>query len=317
MSKKRIGILTAAIFFTALMLIFAIASNNTRAYSKECYYFDTYNYITVYGKKDYKKLDDVISKIAYYDSLFDKDREGSDIYNINHSQNKPVTVSEDTYKMLEKAYEFCDESNGAADITVEPLMNLWGFENDGQIRTEVPTDSEIEKSLFLIDYKNLILSENNTVILEGENTKIDVGFIAKGYIADCIKEYMESIGIKRGLISLGGNILAIGQKPFDKPYIIGVRDPENKSESLREIEIDDESLVTSGTYERFIEIDGTRFHHILDINTGYPVENGINGVTVKAKSSADADALSTICLILGEEKSRPILERHNAEAVFY
>lgn len=317
MTKKRIAVIIAVLLLAAVLIYIIIASEENRTYKKECYFFDTYNCITVYSYNDYKKLDDVISELSRYDRLFDKDTESGDIYKINHSDGKPVIVEADTYKLLEEAYAFCSESKGAADITVAPLMDLWGFESNEEPRTELPSDSEINDALKLIDFNNVKLLGNNTVQLIGEGTRIDVGFIAKGYIADRIKEYMITLGIDRAVLSLGGNILAIGQKPLGKPYVIGIKDPMDSSNLIGEVSLSDESLVTSGTYERYITIGGVEYHHILDTSTGYPVSNGINGVTVKASSSAEADALSTICLILGQEDSMYILENHNAKAYFY
>lgn len=314
--ERRIFISTISAFFLLTVIFFCIFGPK-RSFEYSYYYYDTYSKITVYKYSDYQKLAGIDSKLAYYDSIFNKDYESSDIYRINNAKGEPVTVNDDTYHLLEAAYEFCNETGGAADITIAPLMDVWGFETDDSKRETLPSDSEISDALKLIDFRNVKLLGNNTVKLEGEGTKIDIGFIAKGYISDRIKDYMLSIGIESAMISLGGNIQAVGTKSFGQPFTVGVKKPYNQSEIISEIKVSDESVSTSGTYERYLIIDKLKYHHILDVNTGYPVTNGLDGVTVKAKSAADADALSTICLILGEEKSRPILERHNAEAIFY
>ncbi len=314
MKNKSTKIIFSIIISAVLFCLFVFFNSSQKTYTKEGYYFDTYNFITVYSKKDSKNLDKLMNKLAYYDRLFDRNNEASDIAKINLSNQKPVTVQSETYELLQIAYDYCEESNGAADITIAPVLNVWNFENG---RDTLPSESEINEALELTDYKNLKFLGDNTVLLEGEDTKIDLGFIAKGYIADKIKEEMIAMGIDKALISLGGNILVIGQKGKNKPFVIGVRDPENQNNTIAETELSNESLVTSGTYERYVEIDGIKYHHILDTATGFPVSSSIKAVTVKAPSSVDADALSTICLILGEEKSQNILQRHNATAIFY
>lgn len=315
MKAKKITVALSALIILIVPIVIITINGSGKTYIKQGIYFDTYNEITVYSRKDYQKLDEVFEKLAYYDTLFDRRNENSDIYRLNNSEGKPVSVSEDTYSLLKTACEYCEESNNAVDITIAPVIDLWGFGTDEA--KEVPTDSELNEALMHVDYTTIEFRNKNTVVLSDKDTKIDVGFIAKGYIADCIKEYMISIGIKKAVISLGGNILVIGQKSRNTPFVIGIKDPMNPSEILKTEEVKDESVVTSGTYERYIEIDGKKYHHILDTNTGFPADNGINGVTVKAKNSVDADALSTICLILGEKESEQILKNHNATAIFY
>ena len=149
------------------------------------------------------------------------------------------------------------------------------------------------------------------------NVQVDLGFIAKGFVADKLKEYLVEKGVKSAIISLGGNVVVIGSKPDGSDYNIGIKDPDNPEGIIDSISVSDKSVVTSGTYERYVEYDGVKYHHILNTNTGYPVKTDVKSVTIISDSSLEGDALSTICLILGEEKSKDILEKYNAQAIFY
>ena len=329
MEKKRliqiliILLVTGGIIFAVVML-----GKKGAVLSKGGYFFDTYVQITVYSSKDSKYLDDCLKLCEKYDNLFSPTIEGSDIYNVNNAGTKAVKVNEETYYLLKRALEFCDETNGAVDLTIEPLTKVWGFTHrEGEYAlldpdglnavTNKPSDEEIKEALDKVDYKKIILEDDNYVRLEDDDTGIDLGFIAKGYIADKIKEYLVSQGVKSAVVSLGGNVVVIGSKPDGSDYNIGIKDPGNTGEIIDSIKVSDKSVVTSGTYERYVEYDGIKYHHILDTVTGYPVDNDIKSVTIISDSSLEGDALSTICLILGEDGSKEILNKYNAKAVFY
>ena len=294
-------------------------------YSKDGYYFDTYVNLTVYSSKDSKYLDECLKMCERYDALFSPTIEGSDVYNINHAAGESVKVDPETYYLLQRAIEFCEETDGAVDITIAPLMDTWGLSHESGILSEAgitekkskPTDSKIQDALKNVDYRNVIIEDDYTVRLKNPETRIDLGFIAKGYIADKLKEYLVSKDVKSAIISLGGNVVVIGTKPDGSDYNIGIKDPDNSGEIIESLKANNSSVVTSGTYERYVEYDGIKYHHILDTSTGYPVDNGIKSVTILSDSSLEGDALSTVCLILGEEGSKDILTKYNAEAVFH
>ncbi|MCR4649632.1 MAG: FAD:protein FMN transferase [Lachnospiraceae bacterium] len=314
--KKYIQI----IIILALTIIVAVSAfllpKNNKDYSKEGFYFDTYISIKVYSAKDSKQLDECLKLCERYEKLLSRTLEGSDIYRINNSCGKPVEVDPETYYLLKRALGFCEETNGKVDITIAPLVDEWGFSDKTYSQTEKPDDETINKLVENIDYKNIELSENNIVKLKNPDAKIDLGFIAKGYIADKLKEYLISQDVKSAVISLGGNVLVIGNKPDGSPFAVGIKDPVNTEDISSVIYATDESVVTSGTYERFVEYGGIRYHHILDTETGYPVNNDVLSVTIESQSSLEGDALSTICLILGEEESKNILKKYNAKANF-
>lgn len=317
---KNNRILRIIILVVLMAIIVAIAflmGKRNKPISRDGYYFDTYVNLTVYNQKDAKYLDECLEMCERYEKLFSRTLEGSDIWNVNNSGGEAVSVDQETYYLIERALEFCEETDGAVDLTVAPLVDAWGFNHNDEVRTNKPSDEEIKEVLDKVNYKNVILLDNNMIKLEGEGTKIDLGFIAKGYIADKLKEYLVSKNVKNAIISLGGNIVVIGSKPDGNDYNIGIKDPINFGDIIQSLKVSDKSVVTSGTYERYAEYDGVKYHHILDTKTGYPVDNGVQSVTIVSDSSLEGDALSTICLILGEEDAKKILEKYNSKAYFY
>lgn len=314
--KNVISIVITLLFMSALIFIVFRWSQKENTLVRSGYYFNTYITITGYYTKDEKAIAECLSLCDKYEKLFSRTIKGSDIYNINSSNGEVITVDPETYYLLSKAIEICEETNGAIDITVADLMDLWGFNSSESINS-LPNESDIQELLTHVDYRNIILLEDNKVMLKDPESHIDLGFIAKGYIADKLKEHLLASGVDKAIISLGGNIYVIGQKDENTDFAIGVKDPSKKTDILTKLYVHDTSVVTSGTYERYIEVDGQKYHHILDTKTGYPVNNGIEGVTIICESSMYADALSTTCLILGEENSKDLLNKYNAEAMFY
>lgn len=326
MSKKNLLQILILLLVTAGIIVSVVLTGRKgKSLNKDGYYFDTYVNLTVYSSKDSKYLDECLKMCEKYDALFSPTIEGSDVYNINHAAGKSVKVDPETYYLLQRAIEFCEETDGAVDITIAPLMDTWGLSHESGILSEAgitgnkskPSDIKVQDALKNVDYRNVILEDDYTVRLKNPETRIDLGFIAKGYIADKLKEYLVSKDVKSAIISLGGNVVVIGTKPDGSDYNIGIKDPDNSGEIIESLKVNNSSVVTSGTYERYVEYDGIKYHHILDTTTGYPVDNGIKSVTVLSDSSLEGDALSTVCLILGEEGSKDILTKYNAKAVFH
>jgi len=202
---------------------------------------------------------------------------------------------------LEQALYYCELTDGKIDITVAPLMDLWNF-TEATDETAPPSSAEINALLEHVDYRLVELGENNTVTLKDPDSAIDLGFIAKGFIADQIKEYLLSQGVTSALINLGGNVCAIGNKPDGTAYTVGIQQPFAPAGMTSDVvQVSNSSVVTSGTYERYFTYENIVYHHILDATTGYPVENELTGVTIICGSSTTADALSTTCFVLGPE----------------
>jgi thiamine biosynthesis lipoprotein len=235
-------------------------------------------------------------------------KEGTQIDAINKAAGKnPVKVSEDTFYVIQKSLDFARLTGGVFDSSVGPLVKLW---NIGTDNARVPSATEIEERLDLIDYEKIELDETKkTVFLQRQGMSLDLGAIAKGYAADEIVKIMASHRVKAAVVDLGGNVLVYGQKKDGSPWRIGVQDPaSDRGDYLGLVSGKAMTVVTSGIYERFFSENGVRYHHILDTTTGYPADKGLVSVTIIATSSIDADALSTSVFALGLEKGMELVK---------
>ncbi|MEC9487901.1 MAG: FAD:protein FMN transferase [Halanaerobium sp.] len=233
----------------------------------------------------------------------------SEIIRVNEAAgSKPVQVSEDTFLVLQKGLEYSKLTEGSFDISIGPLVKLWGIGTD---QARVPSADEIKQKLKLVDYQSVLLQpEGQQVYLEEEGMVLDVGGIAKGYAADVTKEIFQEAGIKHAYISIGGNVLVVGNKPDGSPWKIGIQNPYRpRGAYLAIVEVTDSTVVTSGDYERYFEENGVRYHHIIDPATGYPTRNGLKSVSIITHKSLNADALSTGVFVLGIERGLQLLER--------
>ncbi len=274
------------------------------------FFFDTV--ITVTASSDQDTLDGALSLCGKYEKLLSKTIEGSDVWQINHASGATVQVSADTIALLKKSIEISEASGGAFDITVAPAIALWDFTGDKHI---LPDKDALAEAATLIDYRKISI-EGNYVTL-GEGIEVDLGGIAKGYIADKIAEYLWEQGVESGLLNFGGNVLVIGTKPGGEKWSVGVRDPDGEADDyIAAIHVANQAVVTSGVYERGFALDGVWYHHILDTKTGWPVHNGLMSVTIVADNSTLADALSTTCFALGIEEGTKLAEAYAAQAVF-
>lgn len=279
------------------------------------FYLNTVISVTIYGNPSDELFDGCMELAEYYDNMLSRTTPGSDIWNINHSNGSPVTVHEETCSLLNTALSYAEMSDGLVDPTIGTLSILWNFGDENQ--GIVPSESEIADALSHVNYKNVVIS-GSQVSLKDDNACLDLGFIAKGYIADKMKEYLVSNGVKNAIINLGGNVSAIGSRLDGTPYKVGVQKPFAKTgTSALILEIKDKSVVSSGNYERYFEKDGIIYHHILSTENGYPSDSGLSGVTVISEKSVDGDALSTFCFLLGYEKGAALINSlDNVDAVF-
>ncbi|MFG6347545.1 MAG: FAD:protein FMN transferase, partial [Lachnospiraceae bacterium] len=233
---------------------------------------------------------------------------------INNDGSIEFTVSDILYEILEKGLYYSEKSKGVFDITIEPESSLWDFTSDNR---KVPEDTKIKEAVKLTGYKNAAL-EDRKLVLEKPGMGIELGAIAKGFIADKLKEYLKENGVTSGTVNLGGNVLCIGKKPDNSPFRIGIQHPfENRNEVITAVKAEDISVVSSGIYERYFIQDGKMYHHILDPSTGYPYNNGLVAVTIISGKSVDGDALSTTCFAMGLEKGLEFASSlENVYAVF-
>lgn len=283
-------LLLCAAFFTAAGCT-AVPQKNTAV----GFYMDTV--ITLTGYCDEELLREAIGLCAEYEKLLSRTLQGSDIWNVNHAKGEAVSVSDDTIRVLELALEVCGKSGGALDITIAPAVDLWDFKSGEAV---IPAEDDIAAAMERVDYTKVILDGNTVRIPEG--MQIDLGAVAKGYIADKVARFLSDKGVESAALNFGGNVIAMGGKPDGSGWNIGIQDPAAPTgDSAAVLSVQDLSVVTSGVYQRGFDLDGVRYHHILDSETGYPVQNGVASVTIISSESALGDALSTACFAMGRE----------------
>lgn len=331
--KKRISAVAAVLVFGLLLLFFTgrQSSSTDDALTITDYKLNTYVSVTIYDKQKEYVLDECMKLCDKYELIFSRTNPASELYRLNNgllslSKDGYYTVSNELFDVVSIGKKYADLSDNAFSIAMEPLTSLWNF-TDGT--AHIPAISEITDALPLVNSQDILLKEpcqiafskNGTVYTSGTPVNhgmgLDLGAIAKGYIADKLKEYLLSQNVNSALIYLGGNVLCVGSKEA-VPFSIGIEKPfDVNGNTAALLKITDTSVVTSGTYQRYFEKDDTIYHHILDSTTGYPHQNGLTAVTIVTPSSADADALSTTCFSLGLEKGLELLESlENADGFF-
>ena len=311
MNKKH---LFYCFYILIILFLTGCSTKSQEAISKTGIYFDTVIQIDIYDSNNTKLLDRCFEHCETFEQTISRTIETSEIYQINHAKGAPVEVSDVTLELLQKGIEYGDLTNGKFDITIAPLMELWDFKNN---TGDVPEDKDIQKALSHVNYKNIII-EGTRVTLTDPYAAIDLGGIAKGYMADFLKEYLVSEGVKSALINLGGNILTIGSKPNGTPFNLGIQKPfDEQGTTITSVKTIDTSVVSSGVYERYFEADNKLYHHILDTTTGYPCDNELLGVTILSEDSVDGDVLSTSCFVLGlDDGVKLIKSLDGVEAIF-
>ncbi|MFR9065389.1 MAG: FAD:protein FMN transferase, partial [[Clostridium] scindens] len=239
--------------------------------------FDTVISVQIFDSVDEDVLEGCEKLCKKYDSMFSNKIEDSEISRINSAGGNPVEVSKETIKLIKKGIYYSEMSDGVFDITIAPVSNLWDFKAETPL---VPSPEAIAEAVSHVNYENIIIRDN-TVKLTDPHAGIDLGAIAKGYIADRIKDYLEEEGVRHAMINLGGNVLAMGSKLDGSDYNIGIQEPfDETGEPITSVKISDKSVVTSGIYQRYFKADGKIYHHILDPNTGYPCETNLYSVTI-------------------------------------
>lgn len=324
--RKRFGIVMCAVLMVSMMTGCQRSSSEEKV-SKQGFYFDTIIQITLYGTSDGSYIDECFKLAKKYEDLFSNTIATSEISQINDAAGiSSVVVSDDTLELIQKGIEYGDLSDGKFDITIGGLSDMWNFSeiaenassDDNEVDASViPSDTDIADALLHVDYHNVQISGNN-VMLTDPDARLDLGGIAKGYIADKMKEYLKSQDITSGIINLGGNVLTIGEKSDGSDYTVGIQKPFDASgDAVCTLKVNDKSIVTSGIYERYYRVDGQIYHHILDTSTGYPVKNNLYSVTIISDSSCDGDALGTACFALGIDKAKELIASlSNVDAIF-
>lgn len=276
--------------------------------------FDTVIRVEVLDPVDTDVLEGCKKLCKKYDTLFSKTDENSDIVRINTAGGAPVEVASETRELIKKGLYYCELSGGLFDITIGSVSSLWDFKAE---EPAPPSLEALQNALSHVNYKNILI-QDNTVRLTDPNASLDVGAIAKGYIADKIKEYLEEQDVSHAIINLGGNVLTLGTKTDGSKFNIGIQRPFDETGSpITSVKIEDQSVVTTGIYERYFELNDTIYHHVLSPSTGYPCENTLYSVTIITDSSLTADALSTVCFLLGYDRGMNMVKQlENVDAVF-
>ena len=309
--KYRYGLLAIVI---AVMLLCGgcSAEKEVPKVSEVGFYLDTVITLTAYTEND-QLLKDAMEDCGRYEKLLSRTIEGSDVWRINHAKGEPVEVSDDTAAILRCAAWISEKSGGAFDISIAPASTMWDFTSG---ETVLPDAEELAEAATRVDYTQVRL-EGNTVTLP-EGMMIDLGGIAKGYIADRVKAYLEERGIEHAILSFGGNIVAIGKKPDGTDWKVGIQDIDKPTGEYMLVAANrGGSTVTSGIYERGFELDGVYYHHLLNPKTGWPEQNELASVTILSESSMEGDGLATAAFILGTEKGLELINSlEGIEAVF-
>ena len=313
--------------------------------------------ITIYDSQDKSLLDDCLALCDKYELIFSRTDKESELYKLNHrmqnsdgsdnarsavssdssskdnlseNQSRPSSeaqptpyqvndtpdtwrISEDLAALLSKGLAITHESNGAFDIAIAPLTSLWDFTAEDP---KVPDDADIQNALPLCSSDGVTI-DGQDISLPSDDIQFDVGAIAKGYIADRLKDFLVKKGVNSAIINLGGNVLCIGSKPDGTPFKVGIQKPfADRNETEAVMDITGKSVVSSGIYERCFKQDGKLYHHILNPQTGYPYDNGLISVTIISDQSVDGDALSTTCFALGLDEGLKFAEKKGVQAVF-
>lgn len=290
----------------AMVLILALLLSGCSAAPKRItgtgFYFDTVVALTLYGAPE-GLMEEMWQACARWERMLSRTVSGSDVDRINRAEGETVTVEAETWELLQAARDLSERTGGAFSVTIAPLSSLWHFTGDEHV---LPSAEAVQAALPLVDDRCIVLGEGNTVTLPA-GMQIDLGGIAKGYIADCMAEMIRG-RVSGAILNFGGNVYVLGQKPDGSAFRVGVADPADPASSAAILTVRDTSVVTSGTYQRCFTLDGTTYHHILDPATGFPAQTGLLSATVVAESSMTADALATACIVLGEEQALLLLE---------
>ena len=328
---EKTGAAVLALLISACLA--ACGGPSAEPVSEEGYYLDTICSVSVYRMKDddgsvqaasaveeqaNEAIKEAFAVCKDLEDLLSRTRTDSDISRINAAKGGWTEVSDATTDVIRKGLEYSEMSGGAFDITVGGLTEQWDF-HAADDKAKLPDEKALAEAAEHVDYRK-VETDGNKVRLTDPESRIDLGGIAKGYIGDRMTEVLEQRGVVSATINLGGNVICIGRKTDEEDFVVGVETPfSDRTEITGKIKAADKTLVTSGVYERKIEVDGKTYHHILDTKTGWPVKTDLDAVTLIADKgrSADIDALSTTCLIKGSKEGMKFIEGvDGVEAVF-
>lgn len=272
--------------------------------TKYLYAMDTYFILSAYGPEGEEALNQCEEKVMALEAALSVTQNDSDVVKVNTKGT--AVVSEDTFLLIQKALTLCEETGGALDITLYPVLREWGFTTDSY---QVPDEQELKLLLEKVDYQGIVAEESDRNIQVPQGAELDLGAVAKGYTGDCLIEIMQQNGVSSAMLDLGGNVQTLGSKPDGSPWRIAIRDPfymNGEAGSVNEVgvlEVIDKCVITSGSYERYFEENGERYWHILDPADGCPADSGLVSVTVVGDSGVRCDGLSTALFVMGKDEA--------------
>ncbi|MBC8283930.1 MAG: FAD:protein FMN transferase [Nitrospinae bacterium] len=294
-----------ALVFISLLLFSACGDSNSFSHRRSQFLMGTLVEISVNDTNEEKaqaSIQKAFREIRRLENLMSGYIQGSEISKINQSAGKErVTVSEELMEVLQRSLVWSEKTEGAFDITIGPVQNLWNFD-----QPSLPSKTSIEKALSNINFKSIQL-DKNTVFLFKKNMKLDLGAIAKGYAVDRAIEILKENKINHALVNAGGDLRTIGKRSDNLSWKIGLQHPRKPESLLASLALSGKAVATSGDYQKYFELDGKRYHHILDPKTGYP-STKLMSATVITNNVMDADALSTALFVLGPEKGIALLD---------
>ncbi len=296
---------------TILLLFFGFMSEAQQVYKRQATLMGSVFEIILIEKDSSQAsfyFNQVISEIERIENLISEWRPHTQVSEVNHNAGiQPVKVDTELFELTKRAIAYSEQSTGAFDISITALDKIWKF--DGTMDT-LPSESAIQKSIENIGYKNILLdSTNSTIFLQKKGMKIGFGSIGKGYAADKGRELLQSLGVVGGIVNASGDLSSWGTQPNGKPWAVGVSNPFKSHKIIKTLKLRYGSVATSGSYEKYAEINGNRYSHIINPKTGYPA-TGLTSVTITGPSAEIANALSTSVMVLGEKEGRNFLKRY-------
>jgi len=300
----------------ALVISAAVATFPPRVIPFHTRTMGTWGTVNIAGNDSIAVADPALSSLLVFhhvDSLMSNWTETSEVARINREAGKStIIIDREVADVIATSLEVSRATDGAQDITVEPLVRLWGFLGG---KPRVPSADEIKKVMPRVGWKQIRFdAKAPSIAFTRDDVHIDLGGIAKGYAVDGAADVLRKAGITSALVDLTGNMMAIGSAPGHDGWVVGVRDPSDKEKHLLRVHLHDEAISTSGNYEQFIDADGKRYGHIMDPRTGWPA-GAVSSVTVVAKRAVTCDAWDTGLFVLGSAKSRQLAKARDDIAI--
>lgn len=299
----------AALLLAVCALAWTACDRAAEPYTAETFVMGTKAWVTIAGAGDTAAAgaaQAVFRELYRIESVMSTWRETSEISLLNAgASGEPRAVSAELFALVDSSFRFSRAASGAFDITIRPLVVLWGFQGAGPAR--IPTDAAIDSARALVGYGKVSLDAAASTVALPAGMQLDLAGVAKGYAVDRCAAILRARGVGNALVNLGGNVYAIGAGPSGDGWRIGIRDPRGGVGTVGTLLLRDAAVATSGNYENFVEIEGRRFGHLIDPRSGRPVSDVLS-VTVTAPTALATDALSTGLFVLGPERAAAAID---------